>query len=448
MITGHIRPPKSGEKYHGLLRVDNINSLDPETARRRSNFDGNTAEFPDQLIDLETDPKNLSMRLMNMVAPVGRGQRGLIVSPPKAGKTTVLKQIANAITAKYDDIHIMVVLIGERPEEVTDMQRNIQGEVVHSTFDEPVEEHGRVAEMAMERAKRLVEVGQHVVLLLDSLTRLTRAYNLSSPSSGRTLSGGMDPVALYPAKRFFGAARNTAEGGSLTILATCLVETGSRMDDVIYEGGWPYNTDKDSIDGTPLGERIRVDDTMGRFIGFDQHGDEVDLYDFAGQGRPIMLDTSALDCGPCQGLALWVSGAWSTGEFSEWMTGSASSLNAWDVVPEAVENGDIYWITIMYQSYQTGAPTGENGVASWEADFPHENIPILTTNQDGSDTSYEGDDGVSYGSDWQAQVNCNFYPFVTLFDEDLALVKNSSQRSGWTAPVDRLVELLGEEGSD
>ena len=235
MITGHIRPPKSGEKYHGLLRVDNINSLDPETARRRSNFDGNTAEFPDQLIDLETDPKNLSMRLMNMVAPVGRGQRGLIVSPPKAGKTTVLKQIANAITAKYDDIHIMVVLIGERPEEVTDMQRNIQGEVVHSTFDEPVEEHGRVAEMAMERAKRLVEVGQHVVLLLDCLTRLTRAYNLSSPSSGRTLSGGMDPVALYPAKRFFGAARNTAEGGSLTIMATALVDTGSRADEVIFE---------------------------------------------------------------------------------------------------------------------------------------------------------------------------------------------------------------------
>ena len=234
-VTGQIRPPKSGEKYHGLLRVDDVNGVDPETARRRPNFDTRTAIFPETLIDFETDPKDLSMRLLTMVAPVGRGQRGLIVSPPKAGKTTLLKQIANAIKKKYDDIHLMVVLIGERPEEVTDMQQSVEGEVVHSTFDEPVEEHTRVAEMALDRAKRLVESGKDVVLLLDSLTRLTRAYNVAAPSSGRTLSGGVDPIALYPAKRFFGAARNTTEGGSLTILASCLVDTGSRMDDVIYE---------------------------------------------------------------------------------------------------------------------------------------------------------------------------------------------------------------------
>ena len=184
---------------------------------------------------METDAKELSTRLMDIMSPVGRGQRGLIVSPPKAGKTTLLKQIANGITENAPDIHIMVALIGERPEEVTDMKRSIKGEVYSSTFDEPVEDHCRVAELVLERSKRLVEAGEDVVILLDSITRMTRAYNLAVPSSGRTLSGGMDPVALYPPKKFFGAARNTEESGSLTILAACLVDTGSRLDDVVYE---------------------------------------------------------------------------------------------------------------------------------------------------------------------------------------------------------------------
>ena len=184
---------------------------------------------------METEPKLLSTRLIDMMSPVGRGQRGLIVSPPKAGKTTLLKELANGITENAPDIHIMVALIGERPEEVTDMKRSIKGEVYSSTFDEPVEDHCRVAELVLERSKRLVESGEDVVILLDSITRLTRAYNLAVPSSGRTLSGGMDPIALYPPKKFFGAARNTEEGGSLTILAACLVDTGSRMDDVVYE---------------------------------------------------------------------------------------------------------------------------------------------------------------------------------------------------------------------
>jgi transcription termination factor Rho len=187
------------------------------------------------LINLETEANILSTRLLNLVAPIGRGQRGLIVSPPKAGKTILLKNIANGITHNYTDIHLMVCLIGERPEEVTDMRRSVDGEVISSTFDEPVEDHTKVAEMALERAKRLVEGGKDVVILLDSITRLARAYNLAVPPSGRTLSGGIDPVALYPPKRFFGAARNIEHGGSLTIVATCLVDTGSRMDDVIYE---------------------------------------------------------------------------------------------------------------------------------------------------------------------------------------------------------------------
>ena len=186
-------------------------------------------------IKLETEPKELATRMIDLLAPIGRGQRGLIVSPPKAGKTTLLKQIAAGITANYTDLHLMVALIGERPEEVTDVKRSVKGEVYSSTFDEPVEDHCRVAELCLERAKRLVEGGKDVVILLDSITRLTRAYNLAVPSSGRTLSGGMDPVALYPPKRFFGAARNVEEGGSLTILAACLVDTGSRMDDVVYE---------------------------------------------------------------------------------------------------------------------------------------------------------------------------------------------------------------------
>ncbi|MDQ6694082.1 MAG: transcription termination factor Rho, partial [Chloroflexota bacterium] len=195
-----------------------------------------TPIFPRRLLNLETSPAILSTRLLNLVAPIGRGQRGLIVSPPKAGKTMLLKMIANGISANYSsDIHLMVVLIGERPEEVTDMKRSVKGEVVASTFDEPVESHTKVAEMSLERAKRLVESGRDVVILLDSITRLARAYNLQMPTSGRTLSGGMDPVALYPPKQFFGAARNIEEGGSLTIIATCLVDTGSRMDDVVYE---------------------------------------------------------------------------------------------------------------------------------------------------------------------------------------------------------------------
>jgi transcription termination factor Rho len=234
-VSGHVRPPKDNEKYFSLLRVEAVNGMDPETARRRPNFDSLTPIFPLELINLETAPNILSTRLLNLVAPIGRGQRGLIVSPPKAGKTILLKSIANGITSNYENIHLMVCLIGERPEEVTDMKRSVDGEVISSTFDEPVEDHTKVAEMALDRAKRLVEAGRDVVILLDSITRLARAYNLAVPPSGRTLSGGIDPVALYPPKRFFGAARNIEGGGSLTIVATCLVDTGSRMDDVIYE---------------------------------------------------------------------------------------------------------------------------------------------------------------------------------------------------------------------
>lgn len=235
MVSGQVRPPKDGERYFGLVRVEGVNGVDPEAARNRPAFENLTPIFPTVQLKLETISSNFSTRLIDMLAPVGRGQRGLIVSPPKAGKTTLLKDIANGITENAPDIQLMVALIGERPEEVTDMRRSIQGEVYSSTFDEPVEDHTRVAELVLERAKRLVEGNQDVVILLDSITRLTRAYNLAVPSSGRTLSGGMDPIALYPPKRFFGAARNTEEGGSLTILAACLVDTGSRMDDVIYE---------------------------------------------------------------------------------------------------------------------------------------------------------------------------------------------------------------------
>ena len=235
LVAGQVRPPKDGERYFGLVRVETVNGIDPDSARDRPNFEDLTPTFPNEHIKVETTTELLSTRLMDMVSPVGRGQRGLIVSPPKAGKTTLLKEIANGITANYPEIDLMVALIGERPEEVTDMTRSVHGEVFSSTFDEPVEDHCRVAELVLERAKRLVETGKDVVILLDSLTRLTRAYNLSLPTSGRTLSGGMDPVALYPPKRFFGAARNCEDGGSLTILAACLVDTGSRMDDVIYE---------------------------------------------------------------------------------------------------------------------------------------------------------------------------------------------------------------------
>ncbi|MDP2327054.1 MAG: transcription termination factor Rho [Chloroflexi bacterium HGW-Chloroflexi-9] len=234
-VTGQVRQPKSSEKYYGLLRVDAVNGIDPEEAKRRPDFDALTPIFPNRMMPLETNQHELSQRMVDLFAPIGRGQRGLIVSPPKAGKTMLLKSIAHGIAANHPDSHLMVLLIGERPEEVTDMKRSVRGEVIASTFDEPVEDHTRVAEIALERAKRLVEGGTDVVILMDSITRLARAYNTAMPTSGRTLSGGMDPIALYPPKRFFGAARNTEEGGSLTIIATCLVETGSRMDDVIFE---------------------------------------------------------------------------------------------------------------------------------------------------------------------------------------------------------------------
>jgi transcription termination factor Rho len=235
-VCGQVRAPKESEKYYGLLRVEAVNGIDPETAKRRPNFDKLVPIYPNQQFVLETKANILPTRLMDLVAPVGRGQRGMIVAPPKAGKTVLLKHIANAITANYPDVSLMVVLVGERPEEVTDMERSVKGaEVVSATFDEPTEHHTRVAEMALERAKRLVESGRDVVLLLDSITRLTRAYNLAIPSSGRTLSGGIDPSALFPPKRFFGAARKIEGAGSLTIIATCLIDTGSRMDDVIYE---------------------------------------------------------------------------------------------------------------------------------------------------------------------------------------------------------------------
>ena len=249
MVTGQGRPPKSNEKYYSLLQVVAINNLNPDTIKSRQPFTSLTPTFPDKLINLEHSSKDLSTRLINLLAPIGRGQRGMVVSQPKAGKTLLLKSIAAAITANYEDIHMIVCLIGERPEEVTDMKRSVKGEVIGATFDELVENQTRVAELTLERAKRLVECGKDVVILLDGITRMTRAYNLAMPSSGRTLSGGIDPAALHPAKRFFGAARNSEEGGSLTIIATCLIDTGSRMDDLIYEefkgtGNWELHLDR------------------------------------------------------------------------------------------------------------------------------------------------------------------------------------------------------------
>ncbi|MDD2206231.1 MAG: transcription termination factor Rho [Aminobacterium sp.] len=235
VVWGMVRPPKEQEHYEALLRVEMVNFADPEAARRRPHFGALTPIFPDSRLTLETDPKEISTRLIDLFAPVGKGQRALLVSPPKAGKTTVLKKIANAVTVNHPDIILMVLLIDERPEEVTDMARSVDGEIIASTFDRPAEEHLRVANLTLEKAKRLVETGKDVVLLLDSITRLARASNLVVPPSGRTLSGGMDPAALYFPKRFFGAARNIEEGGSLTIIGTALVDTGSRMDDVIYE---------------------------------------------------------------------------------------------------------------------------------------------------------------------------------------------------------------------
>ncbi len=235
MVIGQIRPPKDTEKYYGLLRVESINAMNPDQIKNRPKFATLTPIFPEERFNLETDRHALANRLLNLVAPIGKGQRGLIVSPPKAGKTTVLKGIANAISQNYPQVHLMVALIGERPEEVTDMDRSVDAEVIASTFDDPGSSHVRVAEMALERAKRLVECGRDVVILLDSITRLARAYNLMVTPSGRTLSGGLDPAALYPPKRFFGAARNLEDHTSLTIIATCLVDTGSRLDDVVYE---------------------------------------------------------------------------------------------------------------------------------------------------------------------------------------------------------------------
>ena len=238
VITGAVREPREGErreKFNALIRLDTINGMDPDESRDRVEFNKLTPLYPQERLRLETLPNVLTTRVIDLIAPIGKGQRGLIVSPPKAGKTMVLQSIANAITTNNPECHLMVVLVDERPEEVTDMQRSVKGEVISSTFDRPAEDHTTVAELAIERAKRLVELGHDVVVLLDSITRLGRAYNIAAPASGRILSGGVDSAALYPPKKFFGAARNIEDGGSLTILATALIDTGSRMDEVIFE---------------------------------------------------------------------------------------------------------------------------------------------------------------------------------------------------------------------
>jgi len=237
LVSGPIRPPRSQEKFPALTRIDSVNGVSPDDARKRPKFSSLTPLFPDQRLRLEVDGAGDQAlpRIIDLIAPIGKGQRGLIVSPPKAGKTTVLKEMAQSITSNNPECHLMVVLVDERPEEVTDMQRSVKGEVIFSTFDRPADEHTQVSELALERAKRLVEMGTDVVILLDSITRLARAHNLATPASGRILSGGVDSQALYPPKRFFGAARNIEEGGSLTILGTALVETGSKMDEVIFE---------------------------------------------------------------------------------------------------------------------------------------------------------------------------------------------------------------------
>ncbi len=235
VVSGQVRPPKSGEKYYGLLKIQGVNSLNPEDIKKRPNFSDLTPIFPNEKLTLETSSENIATRIIDILAPIGKGQRGLIVAPPKAGKTTLLKQIANGITTNYPDIVLIALLIDERPEEVTDMERSIEGEVISSTFDEPPEQHVHVAELVIEKAKRLVESGKDVVIMLDSITRLARAYNQVTPPTGRTLSGGLDTSALKMPKRFLGSARNLEFGGSLTIIATALVETGSKMDDVIFE---------------------------------------------------------------------------------------------------------------------------------------------------------------------------------------------------------------------
>jgi transcription termination factor Rho len=234
-VLGQVRPPKEGERYLALLKVENINGDEPDKAKQRVAFDNLRPRYPEARLTLEVPDTDMSMRVMDLVAPVGMGQRGLIVSPPKAGKTVLLQRIANSITANHPDVHLIVLLIDERPEEVTDMEEHVEGEVISSTFDEPADRHAQVAEMVLEKAKRLVETGKDVVILLDSITRLARAYNTTIPHSGKILSGGVDANALHKPKRFFGAARNIDGGGSLTIIATALVETGSRMDEVIFE---------------------------------------------------------------------------------------------------------------------------------------------------------------------------------------------------------------------
>jgi transcription termination factor Rho len=234
-ILGQVRPPKDGERYLALLKVETINGLDPEETRHRVSFDNLRPRYPEDRLHLEIEGGDLTMRVVDLISPVGKGQRGLIVSPPKAGKTTILQQMANSISTNHPDVHLIVLLIDERPEEVTDMEEHVAAEVISSTFDEPAERHVQVAEMVMEKAKRLVEHGKDVVILLDSITRLARAYNVTVPHSGKILSGGVDANALHKPKRFFGAARNIEEGGSLTIIATALIETGSRMDEVIFE---------------------------------------------------------------------------------------------------------------------------------------------------------------------------------------------------------------------
>jgi len=235
LVSGQVRPPKDSEKYFALLKVQAVNLGDPERLRDREIFEEMTPIYPHDRLRMELDSKEITMRLLDIMAPVGKGQRGMIVSPPKAGKTTILKKIANSISSNHPEVDLMVLLIDERPEEVTDMRRSVHGEVISSTFDQPADNHVRVAELVLERAKRMVEDGRDLIILLDSITRLARAYNLVEPPSGRTLSGGVDPGALHKPKRFFGAARNIEEGGSLTIMATALVETGSRMDEVIFE---------------------------------------------------------------------------------------------------------------------------------------------------------------------------------------------------------------------
>ncbi len=252
-VYGVVRPPKENEKYNALLRIEKVNGSDPEAIRKRKPFESLTPIYPSERLRLETKHPNITSRIIDLIAPIGKGQRGLIVSPPKAGKTTILKDIANSVATNNPEVYIMVLLVDERPEEVTDMERSVKGEVISSTFDQPSENHIQVSELVMQRAKRLVENGNDVLILLDSITRLARAYNLSIPASGRVLSGGVDSTALFPPKRFFGAARNIEFGGSLTILATALIDTGSRMDEVIFEefkgtGNMEINLDRKLAD--------------------------------------------------------------------------------------------------------------------------------------------------------------------------------------------------------